>query len=35
MGEKAEPDRVASDVERAAAHEPVAAGDGAIIALIF
>jgi protein SCO1 len=24
MGEKAEPDRVASDVERAAAHEPVA-----------
>ncbi len=35
MGEKAGPDRVASDVERAAAHEPVAAGDGAIIALIF
>jgi protein SCO1 len=29
MGEKAEPDRVASDVERAAAHEPVAAGDSA------
>ena len=35
MGEKAEPDRVASDVERTAAHEPVAAGDGAIVALIF
>src|SRR5271156_4793527 len=35
MGEKAEPDRVASDVERAAAHGPVAAGDGAVIALIF
>jgi cytochrome oxidase Cu insertion factor (SCO1/SenC/PrrC family) len=35
MGEKAEPDRVASDVERAAAHEPVAAGDNAIITLIF
>jgi protein SCO1 len=35
MGEKAEPDRVASDVERAAAHQPVAAGDGAIVALSF
>jgi protein SCO1/2 len=35
MGEKAEPDRVASDVEKALEHEPVAAGDGAIIALIF
>jgi protein SCO1/2 len=33
MGEKAEPDRVASDVERAAAREPVAAGNGAIVAL--
>ena len=32
MGEKAEPDRVASDVERAVANEPVAAGNGAIIA---
>jgi protein SCO1 len=29
IGQKAEPDRVASDVERAAAREPVAAGDGA------
>ncbi len=28
MGEVAEPDRIASDIERAAAHEPVAAGDG-------
>ncbi len=27
MGEKADPDRVVSDVERAAAHEPVMAGD--------
>lgn len=35
MGEKAEPDRVASDVERAAAHEPVAARDGAIAGLTF
>jgi len=33
MGEKAEPARVASDVERAVANEPVAAGDGAIIAV--
>jgi protein SCO1 len=33
MGEKAEPDRVASDVERAVANEPVAAGDGAVIAV--
>jgi protein SCO1 len=31
MGEKAEPDRVASDVERAVAHEPMAAGAGAIV----
>ena len=29
IGQKAEPDRVASDVERAAAREPLAAGDGA------
>ncbi len=29
MGQKAEPDRVASDVERTAAREPVTAGDGA------
>lgn len=35
MGEKAEPDRVASDVERAAAHEPLAAGDANIVALAF
>lgn len=34
MGEKAEPDRVASDVERAA-HEPLAAGDANIVALAF
>ena len=27
MGEKADPDRVVSDVERAAAHQPVIAGD--------
>src|SRR5277367_5796286 len=31
MGEKAEPDRVASDVERAVAHQPVAAGDGTVV----
>ena len=35
MGEKAEPDRVASDVEKAVNHEPVAESDGDIIALIF
>jgi len=35
MGEKAEADQVASDVERVAAHEPVAAGGDAIVALIF
>lgn len=35
MGEKAEPDRVAGDVERAVAHEPVAAGDRAIVAFTF
>ena len=29
IGQKAEPDRVASDVERTAAREPVTAGDGA------
>lgn len=33
MGEKAEPDRVASDVEQAVAHEPVAADDGSIKAV--
>ncbi len=33
LGEKAEPERVASDVERAAAGEPVAAGDGAAAAV--
>jgi len=31
MGEKAEPDRVASDVEKAADREPVAAGDGTVV----
>ncbi len=35
MGEKAEPDRVASDVEKAVNHEPVAESDGNVIALIF
>ena len=35
MGEKAEPDRVASDVEKAVDHEPVAESDGNVIALIF
>jgi len=35
IGQKAEPDRVVSDVERAAAREPVAAGDGANQAVIL
>ncbi len=30
LGEDAQPERVASDVERAAAHKPMAAGDGAM-----
>ncbi|MGA7873979.1 MAG: SCO family protein [Candidatus Binatus sp.] len=29
LGEDAQPERVASDIERAAAHKPMAAGDGA------
>ncbi|HUO03595.1 MAG TPA: SCO family protein [Candidatus Binataceae bacterium] len=32
-GEKADPDRVASDVERVAAHEATTTGDGAIVGL--
>jgi protein SCO1 len=35
MGEKAEPQRVASDVERAAAGESVTVGDGANVAAAF
>ncbi len=35
IGQKAEPGRVASDVERAAAREPVTAGDGTNVAVTF
>jgi protein SCO1 len=35
QGEKAEPQRVASDLEQAAAHRPVTAGDGTNIAITF
>ena len=35
MGEKAEPQRVARDVERAAAHKPLPSGDGADVAVRY